>query len=388
MRTLLRLSSLLSSATLLAGLLGACELDIQPADSAGEDINEDPPPGVCDPNSAMDPDCWDGVCDPMNVEADPDCWQPPAETGDPGDTCPPGDPACVDNVCDPMNPADPDCPVGDGWCDAEVMSDPDCGDGLCNPMNPADPDCAPQPCPDPNLPGCGGDGVCSMDPADPDCQICGDANPCPEGQVCINGMCGGGGDGWCDDKVMDDPDCGDGLCNPMNPEDPDCLGDGVCDPMLPWDPDCLGDGVCTMDPADPDCQLQCMADDNCPEGQACVDGLCQCDPDLFDCGDGWCDPMLPFDPDCQACQPGDPNCSDGVCSMDPADPDCPLACMVDADCGPAQVCVDNLCTCAGPNCPDNVCDPMNPNDPDCPPAMCTKNADCAPNQKCVMGLCL
>ena len=148
MRTLPRLLSLLSSATLLLGL-SACQIVIE-GETVGETVGEtnnngtDPSPGVCDPNSEMDPDCWDGVCDPKNADADPDCWQPPGDSGGP---CNPGDPNCG---CPDW---DPKCNGGgDGWCNVNVPGDVDCGDGVCNPMNVEDPDC--QKCNDPKAPGC------------------------------------------------------------------------------------------------------------------------------------------------------------------------------------------------------------------------------------------
>jgi hypothetical protein len=125
-----------------------------------------------------------------------------------------------------------------------------------------------------------------------------------------------------------------------------------------------------MNPNDPDCPpAACMQDADCQAGQLCVNGACQCDPNLPDCGDGMCDPMDPQDPDCQNCDPADPNCGDGVCDpMNPQDPDCQgNACVADSDCGAGQSCQNGVCQCAPdePNCADNVCDPMNPADPDC-----------------------
>ena len=120
--------------------------------------------------------------------------------------------------------------------------------------------------------------------------------------------------------------------------------------------------------AEKDSADACMQDADCQAGQLCVDGACQCDPKLPDCG-GMCDPMDPMDPDCQNCDPADPNCGDGVCDpMNPQDPDCQGdACVADSDCGAGQLCKNGVCQCDpnDGNCADNICDPMNPADPDC-----------------------
>ena len=142
MRSPIRLTSLLSL-TLLAGLVGpACDIVVKPGVTGGDQDSEGDSEGqpVCDPNQNMDPNCWDGVCDPNNPDNDPDCWMQPPPDDDcmvnpmaPNcqPPCPDNDPNCPDNVCDPMNPQDPDCQFMQCNVDADCPPAQMCLMGQC-----------------------------------------------------------------------------------------------------------------------------------------------------------------------------------------------------------------------------------------------------------------
>lgn len=82
----------------------------------------------------------------------------------------------------------------------------------------------------------------------------------------------------------------------------------------------------------------CEKDSHCPEGEFCVNNLCQQCRDYRDCGEG-------------------ESCHDGACRP-------PGYCTVNADCGGGQVCRDSVC---GP---------------------CLSSDDCGPDGACVNGACV
>jgi len=157
---------------------------------------------------------------------------------------------CGGNVqCGPMNP----CPAGQVCTPNGV-----CSPGACMPVpetcNGKDDDC---------------DGL--IDEVDPGTVLC--AN----GAICVNGQCGGnvqcGPMNPCPAGQVCTPNgvCSPGACMPVpetcNGKDDDC--DGVIDDATPGTTLCQG-GLCIAG----SCKIQCNANNNCPAGQTCVNGLC------------------------------------------------------------------------------------------------------------------
>jgi Tol biopolymer transport system component len=153
--------------------------------------------------------------------------------------------------------------------------------------------------------------------------------------------------------------------------------------------------------------LPCEDDEDCPEGQTCVDGLCRAPtptPTAIVCDD---------DEDC----PEGQSCEDGLCRAPTptATPTPPIPCFDDLDCPQGQVCEDEICVPAPTPTPTIACD----DDRDCPSPLvciagvcrdlstptptptplptcvvdedclvsCTMSADCRPGQSCVDGTC-
>jgi hypothetical protein len=113
------------------------------------------------------------------------------------------------------------------------------------------------------------------------------------------------------------------------------------------------------------CVPLCTADEDCPPGQRCVDGMCvplcttdeDCPPG-FQCLDGMCVPHCTADEDC----PPDFRCVDGMCIP---------PCTADEDCPPGQECEDGACIpvaqCGnGVVEPGEACDGDEPCDPGSP----------------------
>lgn len=127
---------------------GLCDPEHNPADLDCHDGQCDgdarDPDCVCPPE---EPGCSNGVCNPT-APGDPDCTPCLGDqecSG--GDVCfngvcicpAPDQPDCgFDGLCDPGAIFDPDC--SDGVCDPMIL-DFDCADGLCDPSDSNDPDC-------------------------------------------------------------------------------------------------------------------------------------------------------------------------------------------------------------------------------------------------------
>ena len=92
---------------------------------------------------------------------------------------------------------------------------------------------------------------------------------------------------------------------------------------------CVNGGCTCNDPNDPACNPPaCQTDADCAQGESCVNGACQpCDPNV--------------DP---ACNPGE-ICGNGIDDDGDGQVDegCNVQCQSDADCDPAQTCVNGLC---------------------------------------------
>ncbi|MCA9545094.1 MAG: hypothetical protein KC613_11910, partial [Myxococcales bacterium] len=159
-----------------------------------------------------------------------------------------------------------------------------------------------------------------------------------------------------------------------------------------------GDGQVDEGCGDPNGQ-PCIADVDCPAGQACVNGLCDGGP--VDPGADGCD-GLDNDGDGFVDEDCDPNAG----CLDAAGVPVPCACAVDADCPAGQACVNGQCGDGGPGDPGiDGCDGMDNDgdglvDEDCDPnagcfdaagvpvpCACAANADCAAGQICVNGAC-
>jgi len=308
-----------------------------------------PTPGVEVCNN-IDDDC-DGVIDDGNPGGGamclPDGMGGYDEVDGPiGDRCVPGRVRCEAGalVCrGASSPAPEICNCEDDDCDG--MVDEDSGDGLCP-----------------------GDGVCL------DCTCltpCIDREfPCPPGREC--------------DESLAMPDAGIiGYCRAGMCEGIECADSEVCDPLTG------------------ECQDLC-ADVRCPDGRACVRGICVEDscygrgcPSGEQCRMGECQPNPCADVSCgegeycsegscvpvctMACAAGEV-CTDGVCAPTPC-----------GGCGAGESCVDDECVsnqcnpacgtgrvCRGDSCVDDPCRLVRcPDDTTCSDGECLA-ADIAP----------
>ncbi|MGM0574843.1 MAG: hypothetical protein ACQEXJ_03810 [Myxococcota bacterium] len=280
---------------------GQCTL-LSGCDDQGFDLfaNEEECQQTCVATDPCEPVCY-GQCEPQDPTggeciSDADC---------------PDDAYCEIQMCPDCMPSDdPDysCPPCTGICKAETdpteptacMGDSDCGDGMvcdtsvCLPP----PGCEPgEACPD----VCYGQCV----PAPPE-QGCTTNADCPEGtyceiQVCASCACPDGSN-----------DCGCG-------DDPACWG--VCEEKAP-------------DPT------QCLADDDCPEGQVCLSQPCPmapCTPDYCPPCYGVCGEPDEPEPEPEPTECMATGCSGTVCAAEPVYTTCEFmpwyACYEYAQCG-------------------------------------------------------
>ena len=408
-------------------------------------------PLVCD-----DGNLCDGVetCDPLSgcLSGQPlDCADQDAcngaESCDPALGCLPGEPLVCDdgNACDGVETCDPDigCVPGDALvcddadaCNGAESCDPatgctvgvplDCDDGnACDGVETCDPDigCVPGDalvCDDTDA--CNGTESCQTDTG---CAAgipleCDDGNPCTDdscapdtgcvhtnnnaqcddqdvcttGEVCADGVCGGG--------VLDD--CDDG-----NP----CTED-TCDPDL----GCLY----TMNQAVCDDEDVCTTQDQCQLGKCIGSAPLSCN-DNNSCTDDTCDPeagcqFLPNDAECSdnsECTTGD-HCLEGlcvvtgiltckdenVCTDDSCDPavGCVFAaniapCTDDTVCTVGDICQDKSCISGAPLvcndsnlCTDDICDPIAGCVFTANSAPCDDNDLCTPFDQCLNNVCV
>lgn len=224
--------------------------------------------------------------------------------------------------------------------------------------------------------------------------------------------------------------CTTGTCGDLGGDGPGgaewCCGDWVCDQQ-----DADGNVKCRCVPRD---VVTCGTDEDCPEGEKCVDGFCfwdfcDCDTDgdcpegyscfgcicLFDyglatcetdedceegynCVGGYCFPKYgcDTDDDCEAPE----TCIDGFCYF---------SCNEDADCPPGEICSDGFCFagCSSDDaCPDGeiclngFCLSGCREDAECPEGYecsngfcfplfseCSEDSQCGLYEQCVNGLC-
>lgn len=218
--------------------------------------NADCPPnqvcqnGVCSGGATCTPEACNGLdddCDGLIDEVEPGTVLCPN-----GAVCTNGQ--CGGNV-QQCGPNSPPCPAGQ-ICSPNGVCIPG---GMCVP--------APETCN-------GKDDDCDnlIDEVDPGTVIC------PNGGMCVNGQCGGiiqcGPNAPCPAGQVCTPNgvCSPGACMPVpetcNGKDDDC--DGAIDDAPAGTTLCQG-GTCIAG----SCKIQCMANNNCPAGQTCVQGFCK-----------------------------------------------------------------------------------------------------------------
>jgi len=178
------------------------------------------------------------------------------------------------------------------------------------------------------------------------CNVCKNNEPCGEGLDPCPEECGcDEEDGVCKQTCERNVDCDecevckDNFCEP----DPEC---DYCDDENPCLPPCVCEEDIGSPPTDEKspagagkcvCPDTCNDDEDCPDGQVCIDGICRdtCDtsedcPDGQVCVDGVCRDPCNDDEDC----PDGQICIDGVCQD---------GCGGNENCPEGQVCVDGVC---------------------------------------------
>jgi Cys-rich repeat protein len=176
---------------------------------------------------------------------------------------------------------------------------------------------------------------------------------------------------------------------PSETPTPECVEDEDC----PEGQVCV-DGKCVTPTPTPTETPECVEDEDCPEGQVCVDGKC-----VTPSPTPTRTPECTEDEDC----PEGQVCVDGTCVTPTATPTPEGFCTDDDDCPPGQVCVDNRCVTPTPtrtpvgfctsddDCPegqiciDNRC--VTPTPSPTPDGFCTSDDDCPPGQVCVDNMC-
>lgn len=300
-----------------------------------------------------------------------------------------------------------DCPEGywcnDGSCDATWFCD---WDSSCPPDYTCDErdTCVPDPDGEPDPVSCDEDADCEAG-------YCGDDGFCVDSGTCEGDEdCSTFGPGlMCDDRgvcVVDEGPCPDGQCGCTS--DDECVDGNLCinsrctdlSTICVFDFEC-GDGACI----DNDCHASCAAADaTCPVGQGCVDDICQdltagADGCVFneDCGDtgfrcvnATCHPTCT---DHEQCGDGE-TCRSGVCR---ADSDPVRTCTAGGDdCAEGMICLRGICRmpCANDiNCVDDTMTTCGPDgfclfDEELAPPECQRASDCGDDGLCLNGSCL
>jgi len=150
--------------------------------------------------------------------------------------------------------------------------------------------------------------------------------------------------------------CNMGACTPAGADmDIDCAPyvctNGACLDSCVEDADCQDGFVCDDNNECTEPALECETDDDCDEGESCVNNVCVGDTCMND-------------DDCA----GDLVCDDGVCTEPTTD-----ECMTDEDCAEGEVCND-----------ENQC----VDDGTIPGDICTDDSDCGPDARCVDAVCV
>jgi hypothetical protein len=322
----------------------SCPEDCGPCQYEGDCCFEHDNPGCEDPEVTacvceMDPFCcnnyWDSVC---VSEAKTQCkaWCPCT-------------PSCQGKQCggDGCGGSCGTCPPGTSCTDAGqcVPGQDSCGNGWCQQWQGETCETCPEDC---GSCGCG-DGLCAADEGE-DCSNCPeDCGPCNEGDCCTPKQTPG-----C--EVAEVVEC---VCA----MDPYCC-------QTAWDGICVNEAQqdCGYDCGGP-CEPQCVSSDGqkkecgsdgcggvcgyCPEGIACVNGMCQ----------GGCVPnctVFGFPKQC-----GDDGCG-GSCGTCPNGTQCDLATFQCVD-----ICIPN---CQGKECGSDGCG-----------GIC---GACAPGEQCTNGQCI
>jgi hypothetical protein len=193
--------------------------------------------------------------------------------------------------------------------------------------------------------GCTGDDACPGDlrcNAFGQCAGCEDRSECRADEACVLGTC------LPDRPFLSTPD---GLCAEV-----ECAGSRECVPNT---------GVC---------ELTCVEDDECPEGEFCDPELLRCIPEAgcFDSGD---------------CRPRE-ICLAGLC----------VGCIDDSECQADEACVLGVCaqtadidvTVCEPACEaGEICNPIAGVCVESPPFFCATDEDCQGELTCsILGLCV
>lgn len=352
---------------------------------------------ACDDNNPCTNDIClaDGGCSHEN-------HQLPCDDGNPctaGDVCFGGE--CLSGAavdCDDSNPCTDDF-CADGVC-IHAANDGECDDD--NPCTIGD-HCAGGMCAPAGALDCDDDEVCTTDWCDPAGQgcthsnnalPCDDGNACTTGELCLGGVCQGGGDLNCNDgNLCTDDSCDpeEGCLNtdnllPCNDGDACTTGDqcleGAC--SGPGEANCNDGNGCTEDTCDPvsGCK-HTFLDSPCNDGNPCTTGdVCQAGACIgagaLDCDDG----NLCTDDSCSG--------ESGCVYVDNAAP-----CSDDDVCTLGDQCQEGSCQSSGTldcndnnGCTDDWCDAVAgcqtaPND-----APCDDNNQCTSSDGCVGGVCV